>query len=90
MDVLRSVYEKAKAVYEDKEASQEEADAQTGILDYVTKNMKKASETKVDKTGLYEMILTASNMAGREDIYTAATLKTLNAAITAAKTVYDN
>ncbi len=90
MDVLRSVYETAKAVYENKESSQEETDAQTGILDYVMKNMKKASQTEVDKTGLQEMLLTASNMAGREDTYTAATLKTLNSAITAAKTVYDN
>lgn len=90
MDVLRSVYEAAKAVYGNKESSQEETDAQTGILDYVMKNMKKASQTKVDKTGLHEMLLTASNMAGREDTYTADTLKTLNSAITAAKTVYDN
>lgn len=90
MDVLRSVYETAKAVYGNKESSQEETDAQTGILDYVMKNMKKASQTKVDKTGLHEMLLTASNMAGREDTYTADTLKTLNFAITAAKTVYDN
>ena len=90
MDVLRSVYETAKAVYGNKESSQEETDAQTGILDYVMKNMKKASQTKVDKTGLHEMLLTASNMAGREDTYTADTLKTLNSAITAAKTVYDN
>ena len=90
MDVLRSVYETAKTVYENKESSQEETDAQTGILDYVMKNMKKASQTEVDKTGLQEMLLTASNMAGREDTYTAATLKTLNSAITAAKKVYDN
>ncbi|MFR7839549.1 MAG: hypothetical protein ACLU2Y_04345 [Blautia massiliensis (ex Durand et al. 2017)] len=38
-----------------KESSQEETDAQTGILDYVMKNMKKASQTKVDKTGLHEI-----------------------------------
>lgn len=75
MDVLRSVYEVAKAVYGNKESSQEEIDAQTGILDYVMKNMKKASQTKVDKTGLHEMLLTASNMVGREDTYTADTLK---------------
>lgn len=90
MDVLRSVYETAKAVYEDKKASQEETDAQTGILDYVLKNMKKTSENKADRNGLYEMLLTASNMAGREEIYTESTIKALNSAITEAKTVYDN
>lgn len=89
MDVLRSVYETAKKVYEDRSASQEEADAQTGILNYVTGTMKKVSESKVDKSGLYETLLTASNMAGREDTYTAATIKSLNTAITAAKAVYD-
>ena len=47
--------------------------------------MKKASQTKVDKTGLHEMLLTASNMAGREDTYTADTLKTLNSAINCRK-----
>ncbi len=48
MDVLRSVYEAAKAVYGNKESSQEETDAQTGILDYV---MKKHEEGFPDKGG---------------------------------------
>ena len=54
------------------------------------KNMKKVTEVKVDKSSLYEMLKTAQNLSGREDIYTEATLKSLKSAITAAEKVYKN
>ena len=44
----------------------------------------------MDKSSLYEMLKTAQNMSGREDIYTEATLKSLKSAITAAEKVYKN
>lgn len=87
---LESAYKSAKAVFENEDAEQSEIDEAAENLNYVMKNMKKVTEVKVDKSSLYEMLKTAQNMSGREDIYTEATLKSLKSAITAAEKVYKN
>lgn len=87
---LESAYNTAKAVFENADAGQSEIDECVENLNYVMKNMKKVTEVKVDKSSLYEMLRTAQNMSGREDIYTEATLKSLKSAITAAEKVYKN
>lgn len=43
----------------------------------------------VDKKGLYTMILSAVNLAGREGIYTSSSIKALKTAIAAAKKIYE-
>ena len=87
---LESAYNSAKKVFENADAEQSEIDESTENLNYVMKNMKKVTEVKVDKSSLYEMLKTAQNLSGREDIYTEATLKSLKSAITAAEKVYKN
>lgn len=87
---LESAYNSAKKVFENADAEQSEIDESTENLNYVMKNMKKVTEVKVDKSSLYEMLKTAQNLSGREDIYTEATLKSLKSAITTAEKVYKN
>lgn len=87
---LQTAYNSAKAVFENEDAEQSEIDEQAENLNYVIRNMKKTTEIKVDKSSLYEMLKTAQNMSGREDVYTEASLKALNSAITAAEKVYKN
>lgn len=87
---LQNAYNSAKAVFDNEDAEQSEIDEQAENLNYVIKNMKKTTEVKVDKSSLYEMLKTAQNMSGREDVYTEASLKALNSAITAAEKVYKN
>ena len=87
---LESAYNSAEKVFENADAEQSEIDESTENLNYVMKNMKKVTEVKVDKSSLYEMLKTAQNLSGREDIYTEATLKSLKSAITAAEKVYKN
>lgn len=87
---LQTAYNSAKAVFENEDADQAEIDEQAENLNYVIRNMKKTTEVKVDKSSLYEMLKTAQNMSGREDVYTEASLKALNSAITAAEKVYKN
>lgn len=87
---LQTAYNSAKAVFENEDAEQAEIDEQAENLNYVIRNMKKTAEVKVDKSSLYEMLKTAQNMSGREDVYTEASLKALNSAITAAEKVYKN
>ena len=85
---LKNAYDQAKSVYSDSEADQASIDDQTEALNYVIKNMKKVSETKVDKSGLYDMIKTATGLAAREDLYTADSIKALKSALEGAETVY--
>lgn len=87
---LQTAYNSAKAVFENEDAEQAEIDEQAENLNYVIRNMKKTTEVKVDKSSLYEMLKTAQNMSGREDVYTEASLKALKSAITAAEKVYKN
>ena len=87
---LQKAYDAAEAVMNKEEVEQKEIDECVENLNYAIKNMKKVAEVKVDKSGLYEMLQTAQNMAGRESIYTEATIKTLKSAITAADKVYKN
>lgn len=68
----------------------EDTQDEAADLNYVIRNMKKTTEVRVDKSSLYEMLKTAQNMSGREDVYTEASLKALNSAITAAEKVYKN
>lgn len=89
-EVLKTAYDDAKAVYENKEATQSEADSKGGVLDYILSNLKKVEEASVDKSGLYDMLKTAHNMAGREDFYTEASIQTLKKAITSAESVYNS
>lgn len=88
LKALQSVYDRAMAVYKDENASQDEIDAQIEVLTYTVSTLKKIGDVPVDKGSLYEMILTASNLAGQDSVYTAATLKSLKKTITAAEKVY--
>lgn len=88
LKALQSVYDRALSVYKDENASQDEIDAQTEVLTYTVSTLKKIGNVPVDKGSLYEMILTASNLAGQDSVYTAATIKSLKKAITAAEKVY--
>ena len=88
LKALQSVYDRALAVYKDENASQDEIDAQTEVLTYTVSTLKKIGDVPADKGSLYEMILTASNLAGQDSVYTAATIKSLKKAITAAEKVY--
>lgn len=88
LKALQSVYDRALSVYKDENASQDEIDAQTEVLTYTVSTLKKIGNVPVDKGSLYEMILAASNLAGQDSVYTAATIKSLKKAITAAEKVY--
>lgn len=88
LKALQSVYDRALAVYKDENAGQDEIDAQTEVLTYTVSTLKKIGDVPADKGSLYEMILTASNLAGQDSVYTAATIKSLKKAITAAEKVY--
>lgn len=89
IQALQTVYDRAHSVYSTKGASQEEVDAQNSVITYVLSNMKKIGDTAPDRTSLHQMLLTASNMAGREELYTDASIKALNKAIKTAQAVYD-
>ena len=88
LDALKQIYDQAKDVYNDSNASQDTVDAVTSALNYMVKHTDKV-ETTVDKDALAKMLMVASNMAGRESIYTADSLNNLKAAIEAAQAVYD-
>ena len=87
---LQSAYNDAKTVMGKEDAEQTEIDNCVKALNTAIKNMKKVAEVKVDKSSLYEMLKTAQNMSGREDTYTADTIKALKSAITEAEKVYKN
>ena len=52
--------------------------------------MSEVSEIEADKSGLHDLLVTASNLAGREDLYTKESISALKKAIKAAEEVYDN
>ena len=52
--------------------------------------MSEVSEIEVDKSGLHDLLVTASNLAGREDLYTKESISALKKVIKAAEEVYDN
>ena len=87
---LQSAYNKAKAAWDDQDAEQADIDECTENLNYVIKNMKKTTDVKVDKSSLYEMLKTAQNMSGREEQYTADSIKALKKVIETAEKVYQN
>lgn len=89
LEALEHLYDEAKAVYEDPEASQEEVDAQVRILTYAVENLKLVEETQVERQGLHELLLAAANLAGRDHLYTKESLKALKAAIQEAEEVYN-
>lgn len=90
LEALKSAYDKAFAVYEDEAASQEDTDAQTRILNYLTENLVQVEASQVRKDGLHDLLITAANMSGRESIYTAESIQALKWAIFTAEAVYDN
>ena len=77
-------------MYEDEAASQEDTDAQTRILNYLTENLVQVEASQVRKDGLHDLLITAANMSGRESIYTAESIQALKWAIFTAEAVYDN
>ena len=77
LETLRSAYGTAMEVYEDASASQEEADAQVRILNYLTGSLVKVQPATVEKGGLHDLIVTAASMAGRESLYTEASISAL-------------
>lgn len=52
-------------------------------------NQKPSSE-KPDKSGLHTLLLSATSLSGRENVYTKESLEALKKAIAAAQNVYDN
>ena len=90
LETLRSAYGTAMEVYEDASASQEEADAQVRILNYLTGSLVKVQPVTVEKGGLHDLIVTAASMAGRESLYTEASISALKKAVLEAEAVYDN
>ena len=89
-EVLERAYQDAKTVYANKDADQETADSKTIVLNYVMEHMKTIDESKVDRTGLYNILKIASNLTGKESAYTTASMKKLKTAISNAETVYKN
>ena len=89
IDALKQIYEQAEIIYNDSNASQDSVDALTSALNYMVKHTDKIEDT-VDKDALAKMLMVASNMAGRESIYTADSLNNLKAVIKEAQAVYDN
>ena len=89
IDALKQIYEQAEIIYNDSNASQDSVDALTSALNYMVKHTDKIEDT-VDKDALAKMLMVASNMAGRESIYTAESLNNLKAVIKEAQAVYDN
>lgn len=87
---LQAAYNSAKTVFDKEDAEQSEIDACVENLNYIIGNMKKTTEVKVDKSSLYEMLKTAQNMSGREELYTAESIKALKKAITEAEKVYQD
>ena len=87
---LKKAYDSGKAVFENTEAEQSVIDDETESLNYALKKMKKVSEAKVDKSGLYDMIKTATGLAAKDNLYTAATIKSLKTALDAAEKIYKN
>lgn len=81
LEALERLYDEAKTVYEDPDASQEEVDAQVRILTYAVENLKPVDEGKVERQGLHELLLAAANLAGRDHLYTKESIQALKAAI---------
>lgn len=48
------------------------------------------SSEKADKSGLHTLLLSATNLSGRENVYTKESLEALKKAIAVAQNVYDN
>lgn len=51
---------------------------------------QKPSSEKPDKSGLHTLLLSATSLSGRENVYTKESLEALKKAISAAQNVYDN
>ena len=90
IEALKSAYDTAKGVYDDTNASQDNVDSQVRVLEYLMNHMSEVSEIEADKSGLHDLLVTASNLAGREDLYTKESISALKKAIKAAEEVYDN
>lgn len=78
---LKSAYDTAKGVYDDANASQDDVDSQVRVLEYLMNHMSEVSEIEVDKSGLHDLLVTASNLAGREDLYTKESISALKKVI---------
>ena len=90
LDVLRSLYERAQELYDNAGSTQEDVDKYAAMLNYYVESMIPVQEGETFRDGLYSMLLTASNMAGRENSFTDSTLNALKAAIKAADAVYQD
>ena len=90
MNVLQKAYDAAQAVYDDAKASQEDIDAQTGILSTLLNSIVPVTHEKVEKAGLHDVLVTAANMLGRDNTFTFASRHALKKAIRAAEKVYDD
>ena len=89
LEALRSLYDGAIEVYEG-EATQEQIDAQVRILNYAVKSLTPVEEADVDKSGLHSMLVTAANLAGRDNLYTDESIDALLSVIQEAEAVYQN
>ena len=90
LDILRSLYERAQELYDNAGSTQEDIDKYVAMLNYYVESMVPVQEGETFRDGLYSMLLTASNMAGRENSFTDSTLNALKAAIKAADAVYQD
>lgn len=89
LEALRSLYERAKEVYEG-ETVQEQIDAQVRIMNYAVHSLIPVEEVTVDKSGLRSMIVTAANLAGRENLYTNKSIDALLTVIQKATVTHQN
>ncbi len=90
IEALRSAYDTAYEVYQKKDATQNEVDAQVRVIDWVLEHMIQVSEQTTEKSGLHDLLLTAANMSGREQLYTSASITALKKAVQTAEKVYDD
>ncbi|MDO4288621.1 MAG: NEAT domain-containing protein [Eubacterium sp.] len=94
LEVLERLCNDAEALYEqakgDLSVTQETVDAEVNILKAYMDAMKKVTDIEPERSGLHTMLLTASNMAGRENLYTAESIEALKAAIKTAEAVYQD
>lgn len=90
---LKDAIQTAEAVVDDKNASQEQVDAQVTALEDAVNALEKISKpvpTPVDRSALADKISEAEKLSVAEDVYTAESMAALKQAISDAKAAYDN
>lgn len=90
IEALRSAYDTAYEVYQKKDVTQDDVDAQVRVIGWMLEHMIRVSEQTTEKSGLHDLLLTAANMSGREQLYTSTSITALKKAIQAAEKIYND